>query len=126
MNKKIKQKNGKNALYSCLTGVVVGAINGLFGGGGGMVLVPMLERLLKVPAKNSHATALLIILPVSLVSGALYAMFGSYNLVIGLPVLIGTTLGGIIGAIALKKISSDLLMITFNILMIFAGIKLLF
>ena len=126
MEKIIKQKNSKKALYSCLTGVVVGAINGLFGGGGGMVLVPMLEQLLKVPPKNSHATALLIILPVSLVSGAFYALFGSFNITIGLPVLIGTTLGGLLGALALKKISSDLLIIIFNIVMIFAGVKLLF
>lgn len=126
MEKIIKQKNSKKALYSCLTGVVVGAINGLFGGGGGMVLVPMLEQLLKVPPKNSHATALLIILPVSLVSGAFYALFGSFNITIGLPVLIGTTLGGLLGALALKKISSDLIIIIFNIVMIFAGVKLLF
>ena len=37
---------GKENLFAVLTGVLSGLANGLFGGGGGMIVVPMLAFLL--------------------------------------------------------------------------------
>ena len=62
-------------IYAILTGLAAGLINGIFGGGGGMIVVPMLVHLLKCLPKKAHATAILIILPLSLVSGIFYAAF---------------------------------------------------
>ncbi len=120
------KKTNKNKLVSILTGAVAGLINGLFGGGGGMVVVPMLTKLLKFNSKNSHATAILIILPLSIVSGILYLSFGKFSLEIGLPVIAGIIIGGIIGAILLSKLSSKWVMIIFSIVMAVAGGKMLF
>ena len=50
-----------------ITGVVTGFCNGFFGGGGGMIVVPMLVLLLKLSPKKAHATAILIILPISVI-----------------------------------------------------------
>ena len=113
-------------LISIITGAVAGLINGLFGGGGGMVIVPMLSKLLKFKSKNSHATAILIILPLSIISGLLYLSFGKFSLDIGIPVIIGVIVGGIIGAILLSKLSSKWIMIIFSIVMAIAGGKMLF
>ncbi len=107
-------------------GIITGIINGLFGGGGGMVLVPMLSILYGLENKKSHATALLIILPISIVSSIMYAIFGNFDLKIGVPVTIGVVLGGIVGAILLKKLSSFWVAVVFTIIMVFAGAKLLF
>ena len=41
----------------------VGFVNGFFGGGGGMLLVPLLEKAMKCPVKKSHATAIAISYP---------------------------------------------------------------
>ncbi len=120
--KKIKH----SALISVITGAIAGFINGIFGGGGGMVVVPMLTKLLKFKSKNSHATAILIILPLSIVSGILYFTFGNFNLRVGVPVTIGIILGGIIGAILLSKLSSKWVIIIFSIVMAVAGGKMLF
>ena len=117
----------KNSIFiSIITGAVAGLINGLFGGGGGMVVVPMLTKLLKYKSKNSHATAILIILPLSIISGALYLTFGNFEFSIGIPVIIGIIAGGVFGAILLSKLSSKWVMIIFSIVMAIAGGKMLF
>ena len=122
-----KQKTSYNSnVFAVITGAVAGLINGVFGGGGGMVVVPMLTFLLKRESKKAHATALLIILPLSIVSGLFYIAFGNLNLNIGIPVMVGVVLGGVIGALCLSKLSSKIITIIFSLLMAGAGIKMLF
>ncbi len=108
-----------------LAGLLTGLLNGLFGGGGGMVLVPMLTKLMGEDTKKAHATAILIILPMSIVSGIFYAAFGSFDLDIGIPVMIGVVAGGIVGALMLKKISSKNVTAIFYVVMAIAGLKML-
>jgi len=121
-----KYKNSiRTKVYSILTGLSTGFINGMFGGGGGMIVVPMLTSILDFSQKNAHATAILIILPLSLLSGALYSSFGVFDISVGIPVGIGVLVGGIIGAFLLSKLSSKILIIIFSIIMIGAGVRLL-
>ena len=79
-------------------GGLIGLINGFFGGGGGMVVVPLLTNVFKMEQKKAQATALFVILPISLVSTIVYMCFNSINFAKGWPVIVGIVLGGIIGA----------------------------
>lgn len=117
-------KFGK-VLVLILTGTVTGAICGLFGGGGGMVVVPMLTLLCALKEKEAHATAIAIILPITLISGVIQVISGNYNLDVGIPTMIGSILGGFIGGILLKKISGKWLVKIFALIMLIAGVKLL-
>lgn len=114
----------KQTIYAILTGVGAGIANGLFGGGGGMIVVPMLWMLLKYPVKKAHATAILIILPLSIVSGLFYTVFG-INVNVILSVTIGTVVGGILGSFLLAKLSNKWVSILFSAVMVFAGVKML-
>ena len=117
--------NKKSILLSITTGGIAGLINGLFGGGGGMIVVPMLTALLNCPPKKAHATALLIILPISIVSGLFYLASGSFKLSVGIPVTIGVVIGGTVGALLLSKLSSTWVVVIFSIVMAAAGVKML-
>lgn len=124
------KKNNKNKkttflLYGII-GVSAGLVNGLFGGGGGMIVVPMLIMLLGLEPKRAHATAILIILPLSIVSGLFYAAFGNLQADIAIPVGLGVVAGGVVGAFLLSKISSKWLIIIFSVVMAAAGVKMLF
>lgn len=133
--KRKKQTNGKrslnnspkspNTFWYVITGIASGAINGLFGGGGGMIVVPMLVYFLKKDPKTAHATAIMIILPMSIVSGLFYAVFGTFQVRIGVPVGIGVIVGGTLGALLLNKLSSKWIVIVFSTLMAVAGVKML-
>ena len=77
-----------------VSGALAGAVNGLFGGGGGMVLVPLLSGWCGMEGKRSFATCVAVILPLSAVSAAVYLLRQGFELAAALPYL----LGGLAGA----------------------------
>lgn len=126
ISKKIKRNHKLQFFLSIFGGGLAGLVNGLFGGGGGMLIVPLLIFVLGYQAKKAHATAILIILPLSLLSGLFYSYFGVLDWNVGLPVSIGVTIGGVLGAFLLSKLSSKWLILIFSIVMIIAGGKMIF
>ncbi len=119
------QDKGKNVMRSLLCGGAVGLANSLFGGGGGMLAVPMLQRT-GLKEKVAHATAILLILPVSLLSFFFYAVKGLYDIEVLLPTAIGVTVGGFLGAKLLQKLPVHAVRLTFAFLQLAAGIFLFF
>ncbi len=119
-------KKGTKKAFMILGGIGVGFINGFFGGGGGMLCVPLLNKVLGEKTKPSHATAMLIILPISIASAVTYVSSGYFDLKLTLIVGGGVIAGGIAGALLLKKLNSSVISIVFALLMIAAGIKLAF
>lgn len=106
-------------------GAAVGAANSLFGGGGGMLAVPLLQRT-GLDGRSAHATAILVILPVSLLSFVVYAAKGLCEAAVMLPTAIGVTAGGVLGARLLGKLSMRAVNATFAALQLLAGAFLLF
>ena len=120
-------KSKKSIVFlSLLSGVIVGFINGFFGGGGGMIVVPLLIFLFKLEDKAAHATAILCILPLSITSSIIYITQGNINYLNLLYTGVGVLIGGILGAIFLKKINNNVLRIIFSSVMIIAGLRLMF
>ena len=118
-----KENPLKEKILLIVFGAVVGIANGFFGGGGGMIVVPVLTFILKKPCKVSHATAILIILPITLASSIVYLVKGYFSLSLFLPTGIGVVLGGIIGAILLGKFKSKIIGYIFSFVMFLAGIN---
>ena len=116
----------KENLLLTLMGTIVGFINGFFGGGGGMLVVPMLIILLSLKPKEAHATAIAIILPITLISAVIYIIGGHFSFSFGLAISLGVVLGGVIGALILKKLNNKVIVKIFAIVMILAGVKMLF
>ena len=117
-----KSKNFKRVLAGGLTG----AVNGLFGGGGGMVAVPILKNMLGYDEKRAHATAILVIAPVCLVSSITYIVNGYFVSGIVIPAAIGSTAGGILGALMLEKLPTRIVNAVFIAVMLAAGLRMLF
>ena len=116
-------KKGKTAAIG--GGALVGAVNGLLGGGGGMLAVPLL-RAGGLSARRAHATAIAVILPASLVSGAVYLFYGFTPVSVLLPVALGVAAGGYLGAKLLKVLSGRVITLVFAALMLAAGLRMLF
>ena len=107
-------------------GLAAGIINGLLGGGGGMIVVPGLALTLGLTAKKSHATALAVILPASAISACILLFTFKNDLVLLSATTIGVSLGGVVGALLLKKLKNPAITKIFAVLMLLAGVKLLF
>lgn len=108
-----------------LSGLFIGFVNGFWGGGGGMICVPVLTSLLKLPEKKGHATTLLIMLPLSIASFVVYLFKGSIDLGLALNVGVGFVVGGVLGALLLKNMGNVVLRIVFSLIIIAGGIKLI-
>ena len=119
------KKNKKHSnIISIIIGAVVGFINGFFGGGGGMVCVPFLENFMGYENKQAHATTLCVILPLSIFSCFVYLYKNDLNFFDVIFITLGAVVGGIVGALFLKKLNAKWVRIIFAILMLGAGIKM--
>ena len=115
----------KSALRICLCGAAAGIITGLFGAGGGMVLVPLLSRFTDLEEDQIFPASVSIILPVCIVSILTNATDTGLPLRQAFPYLIGSLLGGIAAAFLTKKIPVKWLHRVLGILVIWGGIRYL-
>lgn len=116
----------KNILKVGILGLFTGLLNGLFGSGGGTLLVPGMIFLLDIEEHKAHATAISIILPLAIVSTFIYFKSGIVSLNITLKVAIGGVVGGYIGAKTLNKIPNNILRKIFAIFMMIAAFRMVF
>ncbi|MBR4800767.1 MAG: sulfite exporter TauE/SafE family protein [Clostridia bacterium] len=119
-----KSKAKRIALF-VFFGTLVGAVNGLFGAGGGMLAVPVLCFVGGLANKRAHATAIAVMLPLCLASAVVYASSNAVDYSVLIPTCIGVFSGGILGAKLLKVIPAIWLFFIFNLTMLIVGFKML-
>lgn len=119
------QAKGRKNANRILCGGLTGLANSTFGGGGGMIAVPLLTKN-GYAEKEAHATAILLILPISAFSFLLYVFHGLYDINVVIPTALGVTIGGFFGAILLDKLPVKTVRIVFAVLQVVAGGFLLF
>ena len=115
----------KEKIMTALSGLSIGFVNGLLGAGGGIIAVPILKRL-GLERKEAHANAVAVILPITLLSAALYLLKGDVSLADSFVFIPGGLVGSLIGTYCLKKISPVWLKRIFGGFMVYAGVRLLF
>ncbi len=113
----------KDAKKYAVTGALAGLANGLFGSGGGLFLVPLLTAWAGLDQKKAFATSVAVILPLSLVSAAVYFWKGALDLTAAWPYLIGGAAGGLISGRIFQKISIVWLRRLFGLLIVYGGVR---
>lgn len=108
-----------------ICGAAAGAVNGLLGAGGGMILVPLLTLLAHTDEEKLFPTSVSVILPICLVSLTIAPGWGNLPLQEALPYLIGAVPGGLLAAWLDKKIPVKWLHRALGILILWGGIRYL-
>ena len=108
-----------------IAGSCAGAINGLLGGGGGMVLIPLLCLLTPMKDQDVFSASIAVILPICLVSLTATAFTGSIPWRATLPYLIGSGLGGYLAACYGERIPTRWLHRGLGILILWGGVRYL-
>lgn len=108
-----------------IAGAAAGLTNGLFGGGGGMVFLPILSRWGGLAQRKLYATCVGVIFSVCLVSAAVYLWRGGVSLYAALPYLAGGLIGGFLGGKLYGRVSTKLLKWLFAAFLFYAGVKYL-
>ena len=120
----MKQENV--SLWKCLlAGLAAGFVNGFFGAGGGMVLVPLLIWLVGLPDKLAFSSAISIILPLCVVSLVIYGRHDMLPLSDALPYLLGGAGGGVLAGLWFQKVPAKWLHLALGALILLVGVRLL-
>ena len=120
-----KKKNIKSGIVKGVFALIVGFVNGFFGGGGGLVCVPTLEKVYKLETKRAHATAIAVMFPLSLLSSIIYIVNNRFDFGITASVTAGVLIGGFIGAMFLKKFSGVAIRWIFIVILFSAGVRMI-
>ena len=111
--------------FSIMIGLGAGFINGLFGAGGGMIVVFALAFFLNLKQHKAHATSISIILPLTLASLTIYFLNGHVDFELSSKVIPGGLVGSFIGARFLNICPEHILSKVFGAFIIFAAIRMI-
>ena len=119
----------KDTMKYAITGALAGTANGFFGSGGGLFLVPMFTKWLKMDQRKAFATSVAVILPLSVVALIVYIFKGSIDFMASLPYLLGG-LAGVLTAVGSSFLAAmmdvSLLRRCFGVFLLYIGVKELF
>lgn len=114
-----------NALLLAGIGLGAGMLSGLFGVGGGIVLVPAMVLLAGMAQQRASATSLASIVPIAAVGAVIFGRADSVDLPAAAVLIVGSLIGVQVGARLMARIGDDRLRIGFAIFMIAIALTML-
>lgn len=107
-----------------LIGVAAGFMSGLFGVGGGVLIVPALVALCRHDQRQAVATSLLAIGPLAVAGVVGYALHRQVDVYLAVPLAIGMVVGAWIGSALLRRAPLAVLRWIFAVAALSAAIRL--
>lgn len=107
-------------------GALAGALSGVFGVGGGILLVPGMVLLLGIDQRRASGTSLAAIVPIAAVGVVGYALQGEIDVVAGLLLALGAVVGAPVGAALLHRLPVDRVRLGFAALLVVTAVRLFF
>jgi uncharacterized membrane protein YfcA len=105
-------------------GAVTGLTSGMFGVGGGIILVPILVILFKVNQHKAQATSLVVVALAAVTGAITYSLADSVSW-LAVPFLIaGGLVGTLLGTMAVKKVKDRILKLVFGVFLILVSIRI--
>ena len=115
----------RRTLTLAAVGTLAGLFSGLFGVGGGIVIVPLLVLWLGVDERLATGTSLVAIVVVAAVATAAHGAYGNVHLregvLVGLPAVVGV----LIGTELQQRISTKAISLVFSALLVAVAVDLL-
>jgi len=123
LNKSIRfKKEWQKTLAALMTGLVVGIISGIFGAGGGVMILIALIAIMSFQLHKAIGTSTLIMALTALSSTVGYAARGNIDLVLGSLLATGAVMGGIAGSRYANRINEKTLQKVVGICFLVMGV----
>lgn len=113
-----------NLIKAILTGVLAGAVGGLLGIGGAIVMVPCMVYFLGVSQHSAHATSLAVVIPGAVMSAIVYKSFGQLDVKLAVFFAIGGMVGAYIGSTLMPKVKPHILKRIFAVLALALSLRM--
>ena len=110
--------------FGVLIGLVSGITSGLFGVGGGVVMVPIMVFLLKMDIKLAVGTSLLVIIPTAVTGAMKHGQLGNIDWRLGIAIIPTAMIGSYFGAWFTSTLSSASLKRMFGGFLMLVGLRL--
>jgi len=130
LNRVVKYEVTRTPL-TVFIGYFAGIVSGLLGVGGGVINVPTMNLVSKVPVKVASATSNFIIGVTAAASASVYLLRGDVHPLLAAPLIIGVAGGALLGTKVLKvtpptrvKVAFGILLAAISLLMILKGFSL--
>ncbi len=107
-----------------IVGLAAGLLGGLFGVGGGLIIVPGLVSLAGMDRRLAHGTSLAATLPIAAASLITYVSHGNVDWAVAFFLAIGAIAGAIVGTTLLQIIPKNVLIIVFVITVLATATRL--
>jgi hypothetical protein len=105
-------------------GLAAGFLSGLFGVGGGILIVPVLVLALHMNQRLAHGTSLGAVLPIA-ISGVIgYGVEGEVDWPVALALVVGAIVGAVIGTHALQVLPVRVLAYAFSAVLLLSALRL--
>lgn len=106
-------------------GVVAGFLSGLFGVGGGILIVPALVLVMRLGQRLAHGTSLAAVLPIAVSSMLGYALEGKVDWPVAALLAAGAVGGAVVGTHVLHLLPQRALAVAFAALLAVTAVRLL-
>ncbi len=130
LNRVVKYEVTRTPL-TVFIGYAAGIVSGLLGVGGGVINVPTMNLVSKVPVKVASATSNFMIGVTAAASASVYLLRGDVHPLLAAPLIIGVAGGALLGTRVLKvtpptrmKVAFGILLAAMSLLMILKGLNL--
>ena len=127
---KKKEKSFKDFARVAAVGIIAGFVNGFLGAGGGIILLWILGRMNpekgESAVRDNFASVVLTVLLLSCVSAVTYSHISDIDPSSLLLLVLPGMAGGIAGAYLTDKLNTKILKLTFCVIIVIAGINMIF
>ena len=130
LNRVVKYEVTRTPL-TVFIGYFAGIVSGLLGVGGGIINVPTMNLVSKIPVKVASATSNFMIGVTAAASASVYLIRGDVNPLLAAPLIVGVAGGALLGTRVLKvtpparvKVAFGILLAAISLLMILKGFNL--
>ncbi|MGO3834187.1 MAG: sulfite exporter TauE/SafE family protein [Microbacteriaceae bacterium] len=119
-------KPNPSAPLLIVLGAITGLLSGLFGIGGGVVLVPMLVLFLGFQQRLAAGTSVAAILPAAIIGGISYGVQGNVDWLAAVLLAVGIVIGAQVGSYLLSRVPTGFLRWLFMIFLLGVVVSLWF
>jgi uncharacterized membrane protein YfcA len=114
-----------NVVAAAVVGVLAGFLSGLFGVGGGLLIVPGLVTLMRMPQRRAHGTSLAAIVPIASSGVIGYWVSDSVDWAAAGLIVLGAAVGSVIGTHVLQRLPHRALRVSFVLFLLTTAVRLL-
>lgn len=121
----MERRRERTIILAAAVGALAGFFSGLFGVGGGILIVPGLVLVMRMGQRLAHGTSLAAIIPIAISGVITYAIHDSVDWPVAGLIILGAIGGAVLGTRWLQNLNQRVLRLVFATFLVATAVRLL-